>query len=201
MLPVAKEFQTFFILCTLILISLHLLLPASPYYLWILWIVLLLFIRDFRRKIPPIPQAVISPVDGRIIEVIETQDPFLNRLSKRYSIQQFSWGEFNIHSPIEGKVEQLWVENPQKQKMCLAFCIHSDEEGEVVVEIELQPYYQHASTQIHPGERVGQGKRCGFAALGCKVNVYLPKTAKLLGQANDNAIAGRDVIANLVVSK
>ena len=201
MLPVAKEFQTFFVIVTLALIGLHLLLPEPPYFLWFPWVVLLLFIRDFRREIPPIPQAVICSVDGRIVEVIETQDPFLNRLSCRYTIQQFSWGEFNIHSPIEGKVEQLWVENPQNLKKCLAFCIHSDEEGEVVVEIELQPYFQHASTQIHPGERVGQGKRCGFAALGCKVQVYLPKTAKLLGQIDDKTIAGRDVIANLVINK
>ena len=201
MLPVAKEFQTFFVLITLILISFYFITGLPNYYLWGVWLLFLLFIRDFRREIPPIPQAVISPVDGRILETIETQDPFLNRLSVRYTISQFVWGEFNVHSPVEGRVDQLWVENTEKQKKCLAFCIRSDEEGDVVVEIELNSPIQHASTHIHPGERVGQGKRCGFAAMGCMVHVYLPKTAKLIGQMDSKALAGRDILANLISLK
>ena len=201
MLPVAKEFQTVFVLLTLTLIGIHFVLDPAPYYLWAPWLILLLFIRDFRRESPPIPQAVISPADGKITEVIQTQDPFLDRLSNRYSLDQSIWGEFNIHTPIEGRVEELWVYNTKKQRKCLAFSIQSDEQGVVVVEIELKPYIQHASTHIHPGERVGQGKRCGFAAMGCKVHIYLPKTAISVGQIEDQVKAGKEVLAKLAVSK
>lgn len=201
MLPVAKEFQAAFVILTLILISVHLFFDPAPYFLWVPWLIFLLFIRDFRRESPPIPQAVISPADGKITDVIETQDPFLDRLSNRYSLDQSLWGEFNIHTPVEGRVEQLWVYNTKKQRKCLAFSIQSDEEGLVVVEIELKSNFQHASTHIHPGERVGQGKRCGFAALGCKVHIYLPRNTRPVGQIDDRVKAGRDVMANLTVSK
>ena len=201
MLPVAREFQAVFVFITLILIGVHFILEPAPYYLWVPWLVLLLFIRDFRRESPPIPQAIISPADGKIIEVIQTQDPFLDRLSNRYTLDQNTMGEFNIHTPIEGRVDQLWVYNTKKQRKCLAFSIQSDEEGVVVVEIELKPYIQHASTHIHPGERVGQGKRCGFAAMGCKVHIYLPKTATSVGHNEDQVKAGRDVLAKLTISK
>lgn len=201
MLPVAREFQAVFVFITLIIIGVHFFLTPAPNYLWVPWLIFLLFIRDFRRDSPPIPRAVISPADGQITEVIQTQDPFLDRLSTRYSLSQSLWGEFNIHTPIEGRVEELWVYNTKKQRKCLAFSIQSDEEGIVVVEIELKPYIQHASTHIHPGERVGQGKRCGFAAMGCKVNIYLPKTTTSVGQIDERVKAGKDVLANLSSSK
>ena len=79
---------------------------------WVLWGVFVLLLRDFRRVIPAEPLAIVSAVDGRITALKSSFDPFLQRPSLVCTIVQSSLGEFNIHSPIEGKIEQLWLRDP-----------------------------------------------------------------------------------------
>ena len=198
MLPVAREFQTLFIYGTLTLVGVQIFVGSAVSFLWIPWLAFFFFIRDFRREIPPIPLANISPIDGVISEVTNIQDPFLNRLACRYTILQSSLGEFNLHSPTEGKVEQLWVSDPVENTKALVFWIRTDEQDDVIVHVELSSPFQHASTTLHPGERVGQGRRCGFVALGCKVHVYLPKNVQNKGHVGDRVIAGKNIIASFV---
>ncbi len=166
--------------------------------IWIVWLFFGFLVRDFHRNVPPIPLANISPIDGVITDIGTCQDPFIDRTAVFYTIEQSSWGEFNIHSPAEGKVQQLWVHNPNGDEKVLAFWIQTDEQDDVVVHIELNSVWQRASTTLHPGERVGQGRRCGFAARGCRVHVYLPQNAQVVAGKEDKVIAGKNVIANFV---
>ncbi len=198
MLPIAKEFQSIFFVVTLIIVGVHLISVPYAELLWIPWGLLAFLIRDFHRNIPPIPLANISPVDGVISEISEEYDPFLKRSSCRYTILQNTWGEFNIHSPIEGKVEQLWIKDPVHNNKGLVFWVRTDEDDDVVVHIDLKSSLQHASTALHPGERVGQGRRCGFAAMRCKVSVYFPDNVQRLAQVNDRVTAGKHVLSNFV---
>ena len=198
MFPIAKEFQSIFIIVTLIVIVTQLISVPYAMFLWIPWGMLVFFIRDFHREIPPIPLANISPVDGVISEVSVEYDPFLERQSCRYTIIQNTWGEFNLHSPTEGKVEQLWIKDPASDNKGLVFWVRTDEGDDVIVHIELKSSFQHASTVLHPGERVGQGRRCGFTAMGCKVYIYFPDNVQRLAQVNDKVTAGRHVLSNFV---
>ena len=198
MFPIAKEFQSIFIVFSLIVIGAQLLSVPHALLLWVPWVVLVFFIRDFHRNIPPIPLANISPVDGVIVEISETNDPFLERQSCRYTIIQNAWGEYNLHSPTEGKVEQLWVQDPVTKNKGLVYWVRTDEDDDVVVHIELKSPFQHASTVLHPGERVGQGRRCGFTAMRCKVHIYFPNNVQRQAQVNDRVTAGKHVIANFV---
>ena len=198
MLPIAREFRGVFLLGTLILLGLQMKLGLTVAVLWLVWLPFAFFVRDFHRKIPPIPLANISPIDGIVIEVAACKDPFLDRQALCYTILQSKWGEFNMHSPTEGKIEQLWVRDPIKNHKSLAFWIKTDEQDDVVVHIELHSRWQRASTTLHPGERVGQGRRCGFAASKCRVHVYLPADAQSVAQVQDKVIAGRNIIAKFV---
>ena len=198
MLPIAKEFQSTFLVFTTVLVGIQMWLGVSATILWSVWLVFVFFVRDFHRNIPPVPLANISPVDGVISAAGLCHDPFLGRQAFAYTINQFFWGEFNIHSPTEGKVEQLWVRTPSSKEKSLAFWVRTDEYDDVVVHIELHSPLQHASTTLHPGERVGQGRRCGFAASGCRVHVYLPPETQAVAQVNDKVIAGRRIIANFI---
>ena len=173
MIPVAKEFHSFFIYGTLLLVGVQFFAGPAAAVVWVPWLVFCFFIRDFHRDIPPIPLANISPVDGVVIDVCQTEDPFLNRQACRYTLLQSKWGEFNLHSPSEGKIEQLWVRDPVESNKALVVWVRTDQKDDVIVHVELTSALQHGGTALHPGERVGQGRRCGFAAAGCKVHVYL----------------------------
>ncbi|MDW3094243.1 MAG: phosphatidylserine decarboxylase [Gammaproteobacteria bacterium] len=198
MLPIAKELQSVFIFGTLIVIGVQFI--AGPYaiLLWVPWLIFFFFIRDFHRDIPPIPLAIISPVDGVVTAIKEVQNPFIDQSSFCYTIEQSHWGEFNMHSPIEGKVEQLWVREPSHNKKALVFWVRTDELDDVVTHVLLESTLQHASTALHPGERVGQGRRCGFVAVGCKVNIYLPKNVKQIAAPGDRVTAGKNILSQFI---
>lgn len=198
MFPVAKELQSIFILGTLIIIGLQFFNGGYAVFLWIPWLVLTFLIRDFHRDIPPIPLAAISPVDGVVQDIREAHNPYLDQPCCCYTIQQFRLGEFNMHSPVEGKVEQLWVRYPNTEQKALAFWTRTDEKDDVVVHIELNSNLQHGSTALHPGERVGQGRRCGFVAMGCRVHVYLPERIQRVAQVGDKVTAGKNILAQFV---
>lgn len=198
MLPIAKEFQSLFLVGTLVLFGLQMWVGPAATVLWLFWLIFVFFVRDFHRDIPPIPLANISPIDGVVTDIAVANDPFIDRQALRYTILQSKWGEFNLHSPTEGKVEQLWVQGPNGNSKALVFWLQTDEQDDVVVHIELNSGFQHASTTLHPGERVGQGRRCGFVARECRVHIYLPQTSKAIAQENDKVIAGKNIIAKFI---
>lgn len=198
MLPVAKEFQSIFIFGTLILIGVQFILGSHTIYLWLVWLLFAFFIRDFHRDIPPIPLAVISPVDGFIEDIRIIDNPYLERPSCRYTIQQSFLGEFNMHSPAEGKLEQLWVRYPNTDTKALSYWIQTDEHDDIVVHVELNSKWQHGGTALHPGERVGQGRRCGFVAVGCRVHIYLSEKVQREAHVGDKVIAGKNILAHIV---
>jgi len=167
-------------------------------YLWIFWLLFAFLIRDFHRDIPPIPLAVISPVDGVVEDISQITNPYLKKPSSCYTIRQSLFGEFNMHSPAEGKVEQLWVRYPNSERKALSYWIHTDEHDDIVVHVELNTKWQHGGTALHPGERVGQGRRCGFVAAGCRVHVYLPEKMQREAQVGDRVVAGRNILAHIV---
>jgi phosphatidylserine decarboxylase len=198
MLPIAKELQAIFTFGTLILIGVQFIFASYAALLWIPWCVFCFFIRDFHRDIPPIPLASISPVDGVVTNIAQVQNPFIDQISCRYTLQQSRWGEFNLHSPVEGKVEQLWVTEPLNNKKGLVYWVRTDEQDDVVVHVALDSAFQHASTTLHPGERVGQGRRCGFVAVGCKVNLYFPKNVQHVAQVGDKVTAGKNILTQFI---
>lgn len=198
MLPIAKELQTVFIFGTLILIGVQFMFGPNAALLWTPWVIFSFLIRDFHRDIPPIPLASISPVDGVVTHIERVQNPFIDQASCCYTIQQFGLGEFNLHSPTEGKVEQLWVTEPVNNSKALVFWVRTDENDDVVVHVKLESAFQHASTALHPGERVGQGRRCGFVAPGCKVNIYLPENVQLVAKVGDKVTAGKNILTQFI---
>jgi len=195
MLPVAREFQTLVIIFTLVSIGLSGVEIFDHVWIWSLWIIVIFFVRDFRRRTPADPLANISPVDGRIVNIENDFDPHLQRQSIIYTIRQSMIGEFNLHSPAEGKLRELWVKKPQHGKT-LSFWIETDGQDQIVLEINLQSVIQHVSTHTHPGERIGQGERLGFTAIACLIRVYLPVSVKRVGCVGDKVIAGQDTLAN-----
>ena len=198
MLPIAKEFQSIFIFGTLILIGVQFIFASYVSFLWLPWLLFAFLVRDFHRDVPPIPLAAISPVDGVVEDISETNNPYLEQPCFCYTVLQSRSGEFNMHSPIEGKVEQLWVRYPNSDNKALSYWVRTDEDDDVVVHVELNSAWQHGGTVLHPGERVGQGQRCGFVAMGCKVHIYLPERIQRVAQIGDKVTAGKNILAQFI---
>jgi len=200
MIPIAREVQVLLLVIGVIVFIIHFnfgIVIAWP--LWLLLFVLLFLFRDFKRHVPAIPLAVVSPIDGKILRVDETYDPYLKRVAQGIHIRQSIFGEFNVHSPIEGKVQDIWVAsqtNPEDSH--LAIWVQTDEADDAVLAANLSSILQHASCNKSAGEKLGQGQRCGFMAFSCEVMLYLPASARIDIKVGQLVRAGSDKLAEFV---
>ena len=170
---------------------------------WILFIGLLYFYRDFSRKPPAKPLDVLSPVDGVVTGIAQEINPFLKSESMRVRLRQFVRGEFNFHSPIEGTIKQCWWPGKQSSDTpeghSYAWWIQTDEGDDVVY--ALLPrwnWFKSIHCSVHTGERIGQGKRCGFAGYNLEVSIYLPANSVITASEGDKLLAGLDSIGHFV---
>jgi len=201
MIPIAREVRFALLAIGIAIAAAH--FQFGLFWVWPAWltfVALLLLFRDFKRTIPAIPLAVVSPVDGRVIDVRNAvHDPYLKRTSQAIFLRQSSLGEFNVHSPVEGKIQNLWV----RSSVCyteseLAVWIQTDEQDDAVMVANLDSMLRHASCKISAGEKLGQGQRCGFIALACEVVIYLPSSAHIGVNVGQSVHAGSDKLAEFV---
>ena len=196
-MPIAKEARLILIVMGVIFAFIHYYYDfniAWPF--WAFFAFLLFFFRDFRRSIPAIPLAVVSPIDGKVVKIDEIKDLYLDRTVQRIHIRQSYFGEFNVHSPVEGKVQNLWVNSPTEPVYPqLAIWIQTDESDDIILSSNLASPLRHASCDISAGEKLGQGQRCGFMAFACEIMVYLPLTAHIAIKTGQPVRAGSDMLA------
>lgn len=180
-------------------------LVALP--VWFILILVLYLFRDPEREIPSMPLAVVSPVDGKITEVSEIHDPFVNRQAIRIKIKMNSLGVYTTRSPIEGKIVKSWIKNfPDKHNTNVAakdakdfgLWIQSDENDDVILVLQPQPLLKSIKCFVQSGERIGQGRRCGFIRFGSSLELYIPGNSKISVGAGDSVHAGSSILATLV---
>src|SRR5258706_16373955 len=76
-----------------------------------IWLAALFVIQFFRappRELPDDPRAVVSPADGRIVELSNSRDPRLQPDALKVIVFM---NVFNVHSnrsPVAGTAEQRW---------------------------------------------------------------------------------------------
>lgn len=164
---------------------------------WAFALVILLLFRDPERDTPSQPLAVLSPADGKVTSISTVQDPYLLRQSVRVSIQMSPYGVFTTRSPIEGKVLEppnYPVDNNEPHGVWL-----QSAKGDDVVMVMSRGALKNAPRcYIRIGDRIGQGKRCGFVHLGGRVDLYLPENSRLVAAEGDTVLGGVDIIAKLV---
>ena len=166
-------------------------------FFWALALLLLLLFRDPEREIPSQPLAVVSPADGKIASISTVPDPYLPRQSLRVVIQMPPYGVFTTRSPIEGKVLQS-PNSPEDSNIPHGVWLQSDEGDDVVMVMTRGPLKNDPRCYIRIGDRIGQGKRCGFVHLGGRVEVYMPEGSRPVVAEGDTVHSGSDVIAKLI---
>ena len=166
--------------------------------------VALYFSRDPVRAIPPLPLAVVAPVDGVVTDIVECEDPYLQRQAVRIRVQMGLTDVFTLRSPIEGKVRQQWLGTWSDRGQggpcgqTHAGWIQTDEEDDVVLVVSHLSWLHRLHCTIQAGERIGQGQRCGFIRFGAPVLVYMPSNSKVQVAVGQRLTAGTDPLAELV---
>ncbi len=169
--------------------------------LWALAALALFLFRDPERAVPPHPLGVIAPADGCVLAVEpEATDPFLERAAQRIVIQMRAWGPFVVRAPIEGRVAERWL-RPCREGGCgrrFAVWLRTDEGDDVLLVLEERSRWRRPVCEVGVGERLGQGQRCGYVRFGGRVEVWVPRHARLEVARGDHVRAGSVILATLV---
>ncbi len=185
-------------------------------WLWIVTAVLvalavwlLVFFRDPLRTGPRGDSVVLAPADGRIVSVVDTDEPlFLHAPALRVSIFM---NVFDVHVnryPLSGTVE--WVHyNPGRFLHAASDKASLENEqasiglrgarAPVLVRQIAGLVARRIVTDGHPGDRVAQAARLGMIRFGSRVDVFVPLTARPAARVRlgDRVRAGATVIAEL----
>ena len=223
LMPIAKEGRSYILIVSLVatLLSIFsfsypsLLLRIAVLLCWGAFIVVVNFFRDPERKVPGDPRNIISPADGKVLDVRTlSEETFLHREAIRVSIFM---SLFDVHvnrAPVEGMVNYIHYHRGKylpayrekasldNEQMTIGFIWSPQEERK---EKELKIMIRLIAgviarrivfwKKLH--DTVGQGERIGMIKFGSRVEVYLPQGIELLIKKGDKVKAGETVIARM----
>jgi phosphatidylserine decarboxylase len=184
------------------------LMALSFYFGWVIPGLLLLllaafvafFFRNPDREIPNDPESIVSPADGKVIQVVRTED--FTRVSIFLSV-------FNVHvnrAPIDGLVTAV---DHRPGRFLLAFDERASVENEQVVfrirgqkgiEFEFALIAGLVARRIIPwkkvGERVEKGERIALIRFGSRADILIPSSCRTLVSKGESVRAGSSVLAS-----
>jgi phosphatidylserine decarboxylase len=179
--------------------------------LWLLAVFILQFFRDPARDVPDDPRAVVSPADGRIVEVSRSQDPYVKREALKVSVFM---NVFNVHSnrsPVDGTVKERWYfpgafVNAALDKASLhnernAIWLKTPEGHDITCVQVAGLIARRILCYVGAGAELLRGQRFGFIRFGSRVDVYLPLDAEVKAAIGDKVYAAETVLAWLKPSK
>jgi phosphatidylserine decarboxylase len=170
---------------------------ASP--IAVLCVLKFLLFRDPGRSVPPLPLAVVSPIDGRIMKVERSEGDPLPGVWTRITIRTNHFGAYTVRSPIEGAIHDVREKagNSNLPGGPSGLWVRSEEEDDVVLLFPVDRFGLAPKALISYGERVGQGQRFAYLRLAPRAEVYLPASAAVRVCEGDRIRAGSDVLAEL----
>lgn len=162
----------------------------------------LYFFRDPERVIPADPAVVVSPADGRVMEIVD--QAMGSRLGRRVSIFLAIWDVHVNRAPLAGRICKLEyrpgrflaamrsrasAENEQN-------VIHlSTERGEIVLKQIAGWIARRVLCWKAEGETVALGERVGMIRFGSRVDIWLPLEAEIIVQPGQHVAGGSSILA------
>lgn len=155
--------------------------------------------RDPKRNVPSIPLGVVSPVDGKVVEVGLTDKSALNGEAHKIVIRINSFGTYSARCPVEGKIMDFRGELLRDKVPAEAngLWLRTDENDDVVLQFHGYRFGLAPQAFLGYGERVGQGQRCAYLRLARFAEVQLPINGRVLVTVGQQVVAGSDLLAKL----
>jgi len=159
------------------------------------------FFRDPDREIPADPEAVVSPADGRVVQVVE--ESFAGRPVRRVSIFM---SPFDVHvnrSPIAGTVGEVSYRKGSFQMASQPRASLENEQNVFTVEgkqgtIVVKQIAGVLARRIvfwkRPGDTLARGERVGLIRFGSRVDVLLDLGIALRVKVGDHIRAGSSIL-------
>ena len=174
---------------------------------WVFTVFALQFFRDPARSAPQDPEAVLSPVDGRIVVVERAVDPYRGTEALKISVFM---NVFNVHSqksPADCTVTSVVYNKGKFLNADLDKSSTENERNAVLAttasgrEITFVQVAGLVARRIlcytQTGEKLSRGERYGFIRFGSRVDLYLPADARAQVAIGDKVTGVSTVLAHL----
>jgi phosphatidylserine decarboxylase len=166
------------------------------------------FFRDPERISINNNDYLVSPADGLVSNITETQGPIeLSLENKRFTKVSIFMNVFNCHvnrTPLEAKVEDIFY---KPGKFLNASLDKSSEEnernyyylktkaGEEIIIVQIAGLIaRRIVCEVTKNQELNQGERIGMIRFGSRVDIYF-NNKKILVQLGQNVVAGESLIA------
>ena len=174
---------------------------------WLIFIFCLQFFRDPARLIAGDANSIVSPADGRIVVVEETDDPYLNRRALKISVFM---NVFNVHSnraPIASQVQEKWykpgsflnaaLDKASRENERCALHLKTNSGHDVTCVQIAGLVARRILNYVDSGRALKAGERYGFIRFGSRVDLYLPLTSQVKVVIGEKVSASSTVLAEL----
>jgi phosphatidylserine decarboxylase len=176
-------------------------LQIAAFVLLALGTFILYFFRDPERVIPSDDLTIVSPADGRVLEVIDEQ--FGGRAGKRITIFLAVWNVHVNRTPMAGKLTRIEY-RPGKFQMAMRKTASAENEQNVIYldTTHGQIVFKQIAGMIarrvvlwkKTGDQVQRGERIGIVRFGSRMDVWLPLEAAIVVKPGDHVAGGSSVL-------
>lgn len=206
-IPIAKEGYVFFIptgIIALVLALLSFYWAAGIFFLLFLFIVY--FFRDPERTIPQEKNAIVSPADGVVVEIVKENDPFMNQPFTRVSI---FLNVFDVHInriPINGRIEKMLYNKGKFMNAASPKASLDNEQTALLIDngrhkIVVKQIAGLIARRIVCWAKVDdeyhRGQRFGLIRFGSRTDLFIPEDCRLIVSKGDRVAGGKDIIGYL----
>jgi phosphatidylserine decarboxylase len=167
----------------------------------------LMFFRDPERQGPKGGDLVVSPADGKVIDITVADEPsYVSGEALRVSI---FLSLFDVHVnryPVSGDVRHRSYDAGRFEPAWRPSASHSNERASTGIDAAGRPILvnqiaglaaKRIVTYAEVGDQVEQGDRMGLIRFGSRVDVYMPRDATPGVKVGDRAVGGVTVLAHL----
>jgi phosphatidylserine decarboxylase len=175
---------------------------AAGVVLLLVGVFVLWFFRDPERAIPPDPLTIVSPADGRVMEVVA--ESLGDRSGQRISIFLAIWNVHVNRAPLAGRIADVQY-RPGRFHMAMRSEASSENEQNVIHletsrgEIVFKQIAGWVARRVilwkKTGETVRRGERVGIVRFGSRVDLWLPPDAQILVKPGDHVAGGSSIVA------
>ena len=187
---------------------------VTPFFVFIgiffaiLSIYIFYFFRDPNRIIPQ-DDFIVSPADGTITYIGETNNPLdIENNNEIYTKVSIFLSIFDVHvnrMPIEGTIKEIKYIPGKFINATLDKSSEQNEKNIIKISNGTYNYYvvqiagliaRRIVCNVNKNQDLKKGERIGIIKFGSRVDLYLPKSNKVLVSKGQKVIGGETIISN-----
>ena len=205
-----KEGYRFLVIAAVITFVLLLISKLLGLLAFIITIWVYYFFRDPERFSINNDNYLVSPADGVISQIIETNGPAeLGLDGKKFTRVSIFMNVFNCHvnrTPLAGIVEEInyktgkflnaSLDKASEENERSYYKIKCSKSGEEIIIVQIAGLIaRRIVCEVEQGQNLKQGDKIGMIRFGSRVDIYF-KNKKVLSRIGQNVVAGESLIAS-----